>query len=89
MKQSNVPPKICSREEREEEEQASEKAGADAYLPKPFPFEDLLAPSSASKGLRRRGIPGRTCNQDDPVPRRRTNHEFTFAHFSRPMSYEL
>lgn len=34
---------IMTAKDSAETRQASEEAGADAYLPKPFPFEDLLA----------------------------------------------
>jgi DNA-binding response OmpR family regulator len=38
-----TPVLIMTAKDSAEIRQASEEAGADAYLPKPFPFEDLLA----------------------------------------------
>ena len=39
----NTPVLIMTAKDSAETRQASEEAGADAYFPKPFPFEDLLA----------------------------------------------
>ena len=38
-----TPVVIMTAKDSAETRQASEEAGADAYLPKPFPFDDLLA----------------------------------------------
>jgi DNA-binding response OmpR family regulator len=53
---------IMTAKDSAETRRASEEAGADAYLPKPFPFDDLLAtiislhescvPSDSLKGIR-------------------------------------
>jgi len=40
---ARTPILIMTAKDSAETRQASEEAGADAYLPKPFPFEDLVA----------------------------------------------
>lgn len=48
--------------------QASKEAGADAYLPKPFPFEDLLETITSLQESRRSLNFEQDWSVDDPVP---------------------